>query len=222
MLQSKIDNSEMFLDVGADFVRIIIRGDAARIPSTSNSRMNWFNKAPTLRLLNEALNGSGSNAVNLLRRAREMLNRTRVVSMINPDHRKRLNHLIMLWNALPKHNLKLLCNKDERWQVVLICGKATNRMDTHNLTKPVCDWLQHIGLIENDKNVDCWPVRSDEYAQLFGYDNFESFQIILRPIDRLRKTIEQFLYHFCFLEGSIPAPPPTQQELSYANSPNTN
>lgn len=161
--------SSMSVDrIAGEGLRIIVKGPAAKIPSTSNSRMNWFPKKQILKMMEE---GKYADAYRRLKQAD-------VISMINPDFQVRLSALTTLWQNCDRNNIKLPLPADKlnRWVVMLLLPESTNRMDSHNLAKPICDWLQEQGIIENDKYVDCVPFRNTDFQI-----NPEKLLIGLRP-----------------------------------------
>lgn len=170
---------------------IKVRGKAGRIPSTTNSRLNMFPKVGIRNVLQEIIDRHSHNDNNvrlMVKRAIDLLMRTHVASTINPEHKLRLTALTRLWYALPRKPKTLICDKDNRWHVMLFLHEDLHRVDSHNLTKPVCDWLQEIGLIENDKHVDCYPVRIVD----IGSDMVEEggcFYLALRKVGDVRTEV---------------------------------
>lgn len=167
---------------------IEVEGAVARVPSTSNSRLNMFHKAGIRSELEQLKKNPTRQGA---QRALNKLNQTRVVSTINPEHQVRLDALTRLWEEnLPgslAKELPLGASKDERWLVTLHLHEKLHRVDSHNLTKPICDWLQKIKLIDNDKHVDCFPMRN---ADLGVVENKEKFYICLRQSGGVLSEIE--------------------------------
>lgn len=153
-------------------LRFYIRGAAGRLPSVSNSRLNWFPKEGVLKTMSIAADKlregfhNANFAQKLIREAMQKLHSTRVISGVAPEYRDRLKLLTMLWN---QHGVKLAgklpldCTKERRWVVTLHLADITNRMDTHNIQKGVLDWLQEVGVIKNDAYVDCFPTRNRDF-----------------------------------------------------------
>lgn len=163
-------------------VTISVQGPAARVPSVSNSRLNWFPKAGILKLLSSGL----------IKDAIALLNRTRVVASHNPEHRVRLEALSRLFAIANTRGIGLLrCDKENRWLVTLHCHKDLSRVDTHNLNKSVCDWLQRIGLVENDKHVDCFPTRNQDWPEVAP--NQETFVIAMRLMSEVKSEISSLI-----------------------------
>lgn len=188
-----LKDSEMELAVEAadsegnpTWVTIRVKGGASRIPSTTNSRLNMFPKIGLTSLLRKIQDGPGARRK--AEQAIALLKRTHVTSTINPEHKTRLQALTILYGRLSRKPSKFLkCDKDNRWLVTIHLHQDLHRVDTHNLTKPVCDWLQQIGLIQNDKHIDCFPVRNIDFAVP---DN-ESLYISLRRLEDIRNEVSQ-------------------------------
>jgi hypothetical protein len=177
----------------ANYVKILISGEAAKIPSVSNNRLNMFPKKGLFGLL-QAIQSSNSftNVKINASRAKEVLKKAQVVSTINPAFKVKLEALTRLWNSIPKKNdFPLLCDKEHRWLITVHCHADLNRIDTHNLTKGVCDWLQEVLIIKNDKDVDCWPMRNDDWAR----DTPENHQltIAMRPLRDIGSEVSRLI-----------------------------
>lgn len=139
---------------GLRHLLITVEGPAARIPSTTNSRLN-------------------------VRRGET------IVSTINPEHKIRLEALTRLWESVPIKPEQLRCDADNRWFVLLLIHKELHRVDSHNLVKPLADWLQKIGLIRNDKFIDCAVLRNTD----FGVSEPEKLYICLRRLEDVRNEL---------------------------------
>ena len=168
------------------WLTIRVTGPAARIPSTTNSRLNMFPKIGLTSLLRKIKDGTG--AQRQAEQAMALLKKTHVTSTINPEHKTRLAALTKLYESLPRRPKKALkCDTDNRWLVTIHLHQELNRVDTHNLTKPVCDWLQNIGLIANDKHVDCFPIRNADYE----VPHQDSLYISMRRMEDVRDEVSR-------------------------------
>lgn len=173
---------------------IAVQGRAARVPSTSNSRLNMFHKAGTINqlklLVEQSQRESAWRLGERAKKAIQTLEKTQVVSTINSEHKTRLEALTRLWErSVPldiARELPLGANKDNRWLVTLHLHEDLHRVDTHNLTKPVCDWLQKIKVIENDKHVDCFPMRN---VDIGAEKNNDTLYICLRESKEVTSEI---------------------------------
>lgn len=184
----KIEVKKALEDGEPTHIVITVAGPAARVPSTTNSRLNMFPKVGILKLLGEIENGQGQPRI-LARKAAETLKRTHVAATINPEHKVRLEALKRLYEALAQKPLKpIKCNKDNRWLVTLHLHEDLHRVDSHNLTKPVCDWLQDVGLIENDKHVDCFPTRNVDLNEVVQEKG--KFYVALRRTEDVSAEVE--------------------------------
>jgi hypothetical protein len=164
-----------------------VTGEAARIPSTTNSRLNMFRKSGVAAEIAKILRGQGNPYLHA-KKALALLNTTRVISTINPQHRIRLAALSRLYDAIKiKPRRPLICDKDNRWLVTVHIHRDLHRVDTHNLTKPICDWLQEVGLIDNDKFIECFPVRNADFAT--ETPDTEKLYIAMRRLEDVRKEV---------------------------------
>ena len=50
----------------------------------------------------------------------------------------------------------------DRTFVLVRLSAFCSRCDTHNMSKPICDWLQSLLILSNDKHADCLCVRAEE------------------------------------------------------------
>lgn len=180
-------------------VLIEVRGAAARIPSTSNSRFNYFPKKRIeeriAHLTNRVRHGDLSRVdiVRSLDDVRRLVQQSKIVSTINPEHKERLDALSRLWASIRNKPDLNLASKDEKWLATLHCPELLNRVDSHNLTKPVCDWLQSMGIISNDKHMDCWPMRNEEFWPIKLLREKDSLYIAMRRTKDIARECEHFI-----------------------------
>lgn len=183
-VKSKMELTVRLKDEQPNYVRLKVTGPAARIPSTTNSRLNMFPKIGIVSILKNIRNDG--TAATRAGQAMALLKKTQVVSTINPEHRIRLDALTMLYESLERKPKKPIpCDTDNRWLVTIHLHQDLHRVDTHNLTKPVCDWLQRIGLIANDKHVDCFPIRNQDFA----VEEQSSLYICMRRLEDVRNEV---------------------------------
>lgn len=71
---------------------------------------------------------------------------------------------------LPDH-VRFSDSKTNRLFCVLLLGSANDRMDSHNLSKGFCDWLQDMAVVTNDRNLDILPIHRSDYG--LGTDAIE-------------------------------------------------
>jgi len=143
---------------GISHLTIEVHGPAARIPSTSNSRLNVRRGAT-------------------------------IVSTINPEHKVRLDALTRLYESVAIKPARLNCNKNVRWFCLLLIHEQLYRCDSHNLVKPLADWLQKIGIIENDKFIDCLVLRNIDY----NVPKPEKLTICLRRSEQIDESIQHLI-----------------------------
>ena len=48
-------------------------------------------------------------------------------------------------------------------RIFVVHAYKPRRYDSHNVPKAVCDWLQYIGVIEDDTNAECFCIKSQDY-----------------------------------------------------------
>lgn len=122
-------------------LEFLLRGELAKMPSSMNSKWAFNDKRGKARIM----------------RAPEFQLRLEALSAW-ADH------------VSPPWQRKCLELDNTRRAFVLIaCADCMHRMDTHNIPKATCDWLQKNKFINNDKFVDAlalssrmiWPNASD-------------------------------------------------------------
>ena len=116
-------------------VSIVFRGALGRIPSTSNSK-----------------------AVMMTRYGRPFIAK-------NEDHQRRLAAMTKAYlDLLLEHSIYpgFLTFGREQVLVIVRLSQLCDNCDTHNMSKPICDWLQAVSVLENDKFADCFCLRSAE------------------------------------------------------------
>lgn len=160
--------SKMLVGRAPGWMRIIVEGPAGKIPSVSNSRLTMFPKKGILSLMQQAHDNCCDRnewkAISLLKSAMAKLKGTRAINTMNPEHKERLAALSLLWDSVGeemKNGLPLDANK-RKWVVWLVLPDSLNRVDSHNVPKALCDWLEEVGIIQNDRNIDCLPLRAKD------------------------------------------------------------
>lgn len=150
------------------WMRIIVEGPAGKIPSVSNSRLTMFPKKGILNLMQRGHDNicdrNVPRALSYIKSAMAKLKGTRPINTMNPEHKERLAALSLLWDhvdAASKKGLPLDANK-RKWVVWLVLPDSLNRVDSHNVPKALCDWLEEVGIIQNDRNIDCLPLRAKD------------------------------------------------------------
>ena len=116
-------------------VRIDLIGPLSRIPSTSNSK-----------------------TVRMTRYGRPFIAK-------NDDHLTRLAAMSKAYtDVLIEHSIYpgFLTFGREKTLVIVQLSKLCDACDSHNMSKPICDWLQTLLVLENDKFADCFCLRSEE------------------------------------------------------------
>jgi hypothetical protein len=180
------------------FLAIVIHGPAAKIPSTSNSRLTYFPKAG---IVADLRNGNIKGA--LLK-----LGSYRVISMKAPAHEEHLEALRELWDEMSPEKGRYAMGEsaENRLFVQIFLPKVLNRGDSHNYSKPIMDWLQDVGVIENDRHVDSLILRTEEFLKWSDPKVFERSEtivdlnreatiILIKRQAEIRKQCAEFVSH---------------------------
>lgn len=140
---------------------IRIHGEAAKVPSTSNTKQVWFPKQGIAALLRQALQQKNLAPVS---EALRKLEAFRVIAGKNPVHQDKLEAMSELFHAV-RGGMEVSMNDspDNRMFVQIVLPKSV-RGDSHNYTKPILDWLETIGVLSNDRNADAFAIRCDRFA----------------------------------------------------------
>lgn len=109
-------------------LKITIDGDLSKLPSTTNKR-----------------------EIGMVKRKGSKTGAMRPILMKNPEQAARTEALSRLLEAKEVGSFDDL---SRRVFVLILLGSSCYRMDSHNIPKFVCDWLQSMGIYSNDKNVD--------------------------------------------------------------------
>lgn len=127
-----------------DGARISVTGAASKFPSISNNRIQSvvFPKGGA---------------------------KPRAVSFPAPAFSDILDTLSLLYQQelAKRGNLDLAVFNDDkksRLFMLVLLSERCSRMDSHNITKAICDWVQQIGLVCNDKNLDALPLLKSQFA----------------------------------------------------------
>lgn len=75
------------------------------------------------------------------------------------------------WDALTRmyanrtpRQMSIGDSHDERFFALILLADSCSRMDSHNVDKGVCDWLQSVGLINNDRYGECLSIPKAAYG----------------------------------------------------------
>ena len=117
---------------------IELYGDAALFPSTSNSKQIYYNKKTGARFV-----GKSHGAKNQL----DLISAVFLQEILT-----RYTLPIPSFGKFPIHVLALLAERPGRW-------------DSHNFSKPIGDWLQSTGIIDDDTFAEIVCVKKDDYPQ---------------------------------------------------------
>lgn len=164
-----------------------VTGPAANIPSVSNNRQMSVQTYSLESLLKYILKNP-RNAYTLARKALNELNKIRPRITHNVDHVARIKALTVLYEQeIGYPPVKLLASKTDPWVFFCFISNFSNRTDSHNIPKALCDWMEDVGLIENDLYIDmgCWRKKHLSLTDL------ESLEVIGAPYRHLGSLICQ-------------------------------
>jgi hypothetical protein len=136
-LNSLVESSAMSIHGSRDakgfrWILIRITGTLAKLPSTTNSRLLFVRG-------------------------------TRACLIKNPDHQMQLAALRTLWDvARGGHDFRFGFDNAQRGLVLMALSAKMNRMDSHNIPKATCDWLEGLSVFPNDRYVDAFARRKTD------------------------------------------------------------
>lgn len=140
---------------------LTLLGPAAKLPSVSNSRA--------------------------VGRVRTRDGKMRTVSRKKDGDAAILGAMTQLFHDAATGPLHLNDSTNNRLIVVAYLGKQSSRFDSHNIPKGLCDWLQHNGVIKNDRNVDCFAQHKSETGVKF--DSWESTSILMIQYKHIQNVL---------------------------------
>ena len=159
-----------------NYVRMDLSGMAAKLPSVANNRLLHV---PKNRVLGLAANAQLPHFRGQLMKE---LKQMRPQSSVNPRHQVYLDALTVLWQraveklgGVPSFDDT---KKDRLFMLVLLADSCI-ASDSHNLSKGFCDWTQQVGLVKNDRHLDCFPIPK-RYVLTAGLNYQETTMILVR------------------------------------------
>jgi hypothetical protein len=155
------------------FIGIAISGHGAKIPSTSNNRLNFYSQP-----------------------------KEKIISIKNPLHQAYLKEITEAFHLTTRGRpLSIECSLEERLFVQFVLPPALNRADSHNFSKPLMDWLQDVGIISNDKWADAFALRSDDFYESFPFlEKYrDSTLIFIRRHSDCREELRELLNNMVML-----------------------
>lgn len=101
---------------------------------------------------------SSSNTHRVARRGRQFAVRK------SQDTMDRLAEMSALWQrALYQSGEPLPAFGSTLVRIFVVHAFKPRRFDSHNVPKAVCDWLQYIGVIDDDTNAECFCIKAQDY-----------------------------------------------------------
>lgn len=179
-------------------LEIELLGELSKLPSISNSRILWVDKRPLFRIIDAAL--SAMPAVPTLRAglvaARKCAFAMRAINAKNPEYVATLKAMSVAYSAARERagmplGLHWADTGERRLFALILCGQDCNRMDSHNVLKAACDWLEEIGIIRNDRNVDALALRKTQFMQ-----DASTTTIVLQAYEDMTPIMDQLIGAF--------------------------
>lgn len=156
------DVPKSVFDLGAlQQLRIVVGGICSKFPSIGNSRLvrGYVDK--------------GSNKV-------------RGSSAPSPDYQVVMEVLTRLYRARTSPDLpepSFLDDPKSRLFVTVQLSDSCSRIDSHNTLKSACDWIQSIGLVRNDRNLDALAFHKRDHGH--EGQGFDKSEIVITRMDIL-------------------------------------
>lgn len=88
---------------------------------------------------------------------------------------------------------QLPCFLDERVRITGLFAAKAGRWDVHNQIKPMCDWIQDLGIINDDANARANAERKDDWKDKFP-DWETTTTIIIQPEKGIRSLIGETIH----------------------------
>lgn len=134
---------------------IRISGAAAKVPSTTNSRMITIHRNHILSKIEFLLQNPDKRQMPEFVALRKAVANLRPQITKNPAQHEMLMAMGILFDGLTQNKkFKFDVSDKQRGLVIMLLSPQLNRHDTHNIPKAVCDWLQEKEIISNDRYVD--------------------------------------------------------------------
>lgn len=107
----------------------------------------------------------------------------------SPEQQQKLQALTQLYEGLTKGTeIKFNTEPKKRAMVFLTLSPDLNRNDSHNIPKALCDWLQAVGVISNDRHVDAFARRKSDHG-IAG----QSSDVLVMRYDQAAPSVESLL-----------------------------
>jgi len=146
--QLALETSSCDISKGPFGMHIVFKGAAAHFPSTSNNKVAFMPKGARFPIITHS-----------------------------SEHKKQLKLISSIFDAeLANDDSELMTFGSEPTHI-LIALPDNKKSDSHNYSKPVCDWLQLHGIIDNDKDAEAFCIRKSDYPSLFHKSEWNSLLI---------------------------------------------
>lgn len=148
-------------------IHINFTGELAHFPSTSNDRQIFYRTYTDKlgRKRSAPFNGRSVTAQMRLAAAKEQF-----------------------LQAVANSGYELPCFFDARVRIVGLFAQKSGRWDVHNQIKPMCDWIQDVGIITDDVNARVLAERKDDWPQAYP-DYQTTTTILILPESRIGSLV---------------------------------
>lgn len=168
-LASSNDKLELFPIISPEtgklaFLKIALIGSLSKLPSKSNGKRTFYNKKAN-----------------------------RWVIVNDPESTNYFKKLTKHFNIYPRCPSTMFGKYsffDEQVHLTLSASKANDRADRDNLLKGICDWLQQVGIVNNDNQIQPFPFRQSDYPELAPGG---ATYIYIQPISLLHDRLREFI-----------------------------
>ena len=143
---------------GFVYAKITFSGKAAALPSTSNSK-SILSIGPK--------------------------NNKRPIITNSPEHQARLQAMTFLYETEMREREAL--KFDGNVQIFVFLGRRKVSFDSHNFSKTVGDWLEAVGVLENDRFAEIHCYKKTDYAQFIG--SLDTTEIHITKKEKLRELM---------------------------------
>jgi hypothetical protein len=153
-----------------------IEGKAANIPSVGNNRVLSTNTSEIKKCIYSLLKHPKHTRY-LATQALKHIENIKPSMRKHGGHCARLKALTVLYRQEVIKPVRLPCTKEIPWSFHCYVSSFSNRTDSHNIPKALCDWMEEIGLIDNDLYIDLACYRKKN----FNDSDVDSLEIIGIP-----------------------------------------
>lgn len=149
---------------GIAWMCVEFHGLVGKLPSTTNNRLLTVPRQGILLQLGYLISNPGARTTENLQKLWHAVKNMRATYTKNPDQVVLLEAMTTLYRSASRgDSLHIRTGAGDRALVCMFNSPLLNRHDSHNIPKAVCDWLQEVGIVSNDKYVDVFPLRKTDW-----------------------------------------------------------